>query len=198
MTTDTGFAPNPFHGITTLATCKWQIRKIKKIIENENLYLAGFTSKKLCNEEVGSERLIYIMKVTEKLLFKDYFIDPRFNCKKPSLENESLITRVGDNIYEPTEHPEVFIQLENYQHDCGNMEEDLKGEYVLISDYFYYFGLGAIAIDNLGINIPRYQTGHGVKTENCEKLLDYLRKYFTNNIIINSPHKWNENEPYTQ
>lgn len=197
MTHDTGFAPNPFHGIMTLANCKWQIRKIKDPKKDKNLYIAGFTSKELCNDEVGKERLIYIMKVTEKLTYKEYFSDPRFQCKIPSKDSNSLISKAGDNIYEPANVPSGFVQLENCNHDCGNMEDDLKGEFILISNDFYYFGCGAIPVDNFGIHIPRVQARHGVKSMNCKPLLDYLqeRKY-QKNIAIHPPHKWKANEPY--
>jgi hypothetical protein len=43
MTHDTGFAPNPFHGACTLATCKPQIRLHKRVGD----WIAGFTSKRL-------------------------------------------------------------------------------------------------------------------------------------------------------
>lgn len=52
MTDDTGFAPNPFFGILTLATCKPGIRLTKKVGD----YIAGFTSERLCKDLPGNER----------------------------------------------------------------------------------------------------------------------------------------------
>ena len=197
MTHDTGFAPNPFHGFMTLANCKWQIRKIKNPEKDKNLYIAGFTSKFLCGETVGEERLIYIMKVTEKLTYKDYFTDPRFQCKIPPRNSNNLIAKAGDNIYKPANTSSGFVQLENCNHNCGSMEDDLKGKYVLISNDFYYFGCGAIPVDNLGINIPRVQAGHDVKSANCKTLLDYLeQRNYQKNIAIHPPHTWKTNEPF--
>lgn len=197
MTNDTGFAPNPFHGIMTLANCKPQIRKIKDPQKDKNLYIAGFTSKKLCNEKVGEERLVFIMKVSEKLSYEKYFSDSRFQCKKPN-NGKSLINRAGDNIYKPdVNEPFGFKQLDNCNHNLGKRENDLSGKYVLISNDFYYFGSGALPVDGYGLNIPRVQAGHGVKSEDFQALLDYLkRSNFPKNTAIYPPHRWKEGEPY--
>ncbi len=80
MKDDTGFAPNPFYGVITLATCKSGMRNSKAPGD----YVAGFTSSALCGDKVGQERLVYIMKVTDKMDFATYFNHPKFQCKKPS------------------------------------------------------------------------------------------------------------------
>jgi Nucleotide modification associated domain 2 len=54
MTNDSGFAPNPFWGRLTLATCKPEIRKAKRVGD----WIAGFTSRELCRDPIGSERLV--------------------------------------------------------------------------------------------------------------------------------------------
>ena len=77
MTDDTGFAPNPFWGCMTLATCKPQIRQCK----GPGDWLAGFTSGELCDDPVGRERLVFLMKVDDKTMLADYFRDERFRSK---------------------------------------------------------------------------------------------------------------------
>ena len=72
MTDDTGFAPNPFWGELTLATCKAKIRYSKE----KGDWIAGFTSDYLCGDPVGREKLVYLMKVEDKLPFKEYFFQP--------------------------------------------------------------------------------------------------------------------------
>ena len=57
----------PFFGVMALATCKHKIRESKKIGD----WIAGFTSKQLCGDPVGQERLIYLMQVTEKMAIAD-------------------------------------------------------------------------------------------------------------------------------
>jgi hypothetical protein len=68
MTHDSGFAPNPFFGVLTLATCKSGMRRTKKV----GTWIAGFTSKELCGDPVGEERLIYLTQIEEKLSLGDY------------------------------------------------------------------------------------------------------------------------------
>jgi hypothetical protein len=75
LTHDTGFAPNPFFGILTLATCKPCIRKSKE----EGDWIAGFTSQQLCGDLAGEEKLVYLMEVNEKIPFSRYFLDPDIN-----------------------------------------------------------------------------------------------------------------------
>ena len=195
MTHDSGFAPNPFHGIMTLATCKWMMREKKDPLADTNLYIAGFTSQKLCGDKVGEERLVYVMKVMEKLTYQEYYEDTRFQCKKPS--NENSISKAGDNIYHLQNGK--YIQDANANHDdCGDMIDDLKSQYVLLSNEFYYFGIGAIPVDNFRIRVPQLQAGHGVENNNFQSLLIYLEQNYQRNIPLNPPHKWPINEPFQQ
>jgi hypothetical protein len=197
MTHDTGFAPNPFHGVLTLANCKPQIR-LKKHVGD---YIAGFTSKRLIGDKVGEERLVYIMKVTKKLSYAEYFNDKHFQNKIPSESN--LIAKAGDNIYKPAPgEKRGFIQLTNpYHNNKENMDHDLGGKFVLLSNEFFYFGGGAIPIykSKFNIKIPRVQSGSGVKTDNkteIENLWQFLLENYKQNIAIYPPHSWKENEPF--
>lgn len=193
MTNDSGFAPNPFHGFLTLATCKPYIRLNTK----EDDYVAGFTSKSLCGHEVGQERLIFLMKVTEKLTIEQYYNDSRFQCKIPS-ESVNIIPRVGDNIYKPDKQGD-FTNISKDSHkgkeENAHKLRDLSGKYVLISEEFYYFGSGAINVDNCGIKKPKVQSGYGVKSPDIAELLEYL-KAFKVNTVLHEPHKWKPNEPF--
>jgi hypothetical protein len=138
ITSDDGFAPNPFHGYCTLATCKPIIRRKAK----RNDWVIGTGSVK----NVGNDCMIYAMKVTEKLSLEDYAEDERFATKIPG---DGAKRRVGDNIYFrdrngitrqrfPSGHS---IDRENPE----TKEHDLNGKNVLISrsESFYYFGENA-------------------------------------------------------
>ncbi|WP_127132492.1 hypothetical protein [Pseudoflavitalea rhizosphaerae] len=190
MTHDTGFAPNPFHGVLSLATCKPLIR-LKKHVGD---YIAGFTSKELCQEKPGQERLIFIMKVTEKIPYDIYWNDPRFAMKKPGRNSD--IELKGDNIYKPlqgfTESAiTTYEQVPNYYHGNREKKVDLNGKYVLLSNEFFYLGSGAIPIDRFNIKVPRYHTPHGFITnsENTVKsLLGYLQDHFPKNVPVHTPH----------
>lgn len=72
MTHDTGFAPNPYHGVLTLATCKPLIRKYAK----EGYWISGWTGNAVHNKQGkidknGAGRLIYLAKVSEKFVLKN-------------------------------------------------------------------------------------------------------------------------------
>lgn len=192
MTDDTGFAPNPFWRVLTLATCKFEIRLTKEIGD----WIAGFTSNKLCSKKkhgkklcdhpalVGEEKLIYLMQVEEKINFADYFRDPRFASKIPKKDETQCIYRTGDNIYKPKcpipFNCDDFEQLCNPNHNESHKEDDLRGKFVLVSKKFYYFGKGAIAIHrNLRPKIPRCCAKGGWQTHDQTLAQNFI------NFIVN-------------
>lgn len=87
---DFAFAPNPFYGVCTLATCKPKIRAAAAIGD----WVMATGSK--ANKRDGY--VVYAMNVDEILTFDEYWKDPRFRQKRPLL-NGSLKQRYGDNIY---------------------------------------------------------------------------------------------------
>ena len=92
---DFGFAPNPFHGYCSLATCKPGIRKVAQIGD----WVMGVGGGRL----QATGRCIYLMKVSEILNFDKYWSDKRFRVKKP-VRNGSPVMMVGDNIYHRDAH----------------------------------------------------------------------------------------------
>jgi len=147
ITHDTGFAPNPFHGICTLACCKPRIRKDigERFNKGENnsieFWVVGISSM---NRKKDGHKLVYMMKVTDKKTFKEYWEGTKgknYKMKKPNYENKD-----GDNIYEPLkENPIDYSDVKqsektNYHKEKEEINKDLRGKYVLISDDYYYFG----------------------------------------------------------
>lgn len=139
---DWGFAPNPFHGTLTLATCKADIRGCRKL--NVGDWVVGLGSVSMNN--LG--KLIYAMKVEEILTFDQYYNDPRFQCKKP-VRTGSIVQMYGDNVYhtDNSEHPERrFIQdacahsHKDWSFYQEHYDRDTKSDKVLLSKTFYYFG----------------------------------------------------------
>ncbi len=111
MTHDTGFAPNPFHGTLTLATCKPGIRRTKGRLGNDD-WVAGFASQQLVDQsrangaEIKLYGLIYLMQVGQVMPFDQYFDAPEFQIKKPPYEInklQNLAADFGDNIYSRNE-----------------------------------------------------------------------------------------------
>lgn len=75
---DYGFAPNPFNGFLTLATCKGFVRKNKNLDIDD--WVIGLGSVAMHN----LNHLIFAMQVEEKLTFDQYWNDQRFDVKKQS------------------------------------------------------------------------------------------------------------------
>lgn len=190
LTNDSGFAPNPFFETLTLATCKPQMRRSKRVGD----WIAGFTSKALCGDEVGQERLIYLMQVTDKIRMADYFSHPDFQDKIPNLSREEFVYQAGDNIYKPMAND--FIQLENRNHVAHDKIRDLSGGFVLVSTKFYYFGENPLVIpDHLRPKVPPGPTAHGSSTPDPEA--SAFIKFVTENFEVgvhHAPHKWPHND----
>jgi len=133
---DYGFAPNPFGGWCTLATCKPKIRSSAKVGD----WVVGTGAKTKYN--LGG-RLIYAMQVHEILDFDTYWSDPRFLCKRPVL-NGSLKQVYGDNIYHT--RGKRWVQEDSHHSEEGgrpnrrNIARDTSANRLLISRRFIYFG----------------------------------------------------------
>jgi hypothetical protein len=136
---DYGFAPNPFWGFMTLATCKGQIRRSNSLHVGD--WIVGFGSVAMGN--LG--RMIFAMKVEEIITFDEYWKDVRFECKKPVL-NGMLVQLYGDNVYHTDPISGRVIQEKcAHTNEDGSANEkhlnrDSAGKNVLISRTFYYFG----------------------------------------------------------
>lgn len=136
---DFGFAPNPFYGYCTLATCKPQIRSSASISD----WVVGTGAKGGYNL-VGY--LIYAMKVDEVMDFDSYWNDRRFLSKRPSM-NGSLKQLYGDNIYHQLDgqwiQADSHHSLDNGQPNTNNINRDTRVNRLLISRKFVYYGNAA-------------------------------------------------------
>jgi hypothetical protein len=203
LTCDAGFAPNPFWGCLTLATCKPGIRRAK----NVGAWIAGFTSGVLCRDAVGKEKLIYLMQVTEKLRIADYFRSPRFARKiPPPISGGEYVLSVGDNIYEPIrDNPTAasgFKQVWNQSHWDGAgactpkplKEHDVSGQFVLVSTLYAYFGRDALMIPSqFRPNIPRGQSSQGAATHDAVRVhafVEYVFRSAGRRHVVAAPHSW--------
>jgi hypothetical protein len=134
---DYGFAPNPFYGVCTLATCKPGIRKVAAIGD----LVLGTGSR----TEKRHKKAVYAMRVTAAMSFEQYWADPRFQRKKPNLRG-SKKQAFGDNIY-TRESPNAPWQQANSHHSLQdgspnplNIKADTGTNRVLVSDDFVYWG----------------------------------------------------------
>lgn len=136
---DSGFAPNPFYGYCTLATCKPAIRESAQIGD----WIVGSGS---ADRKIGrGGRLVYAMRVTETMSFDAYDADPRFVRKKPARYG-SRRQSCGDNIYyrETTNSPwhqrDSFHSRPDGTSEPRHIARDTGTNRVLISDQYVYFG----------------------------------------------------------
>ena len=116
---DAGFAPNPFFGYCTLATCKPRIRNVARCGD----WIVGTGSHTKSVRRGGY--LVYAMRVTEVLSTPTYWSDSRFQHKKPNIDHGWLrVAASGDNIYKF--HQNTWRQLPSYHsHEDGTQNEEL-------------------------------------------------------------------------
>lgn len=134
---DFGFAPNPFFGICTLATCKPRIRGTAQIGD----WVVGTGSKRRGREKY----VVYFMRVTGAMTFEEYWADPRFQAKKPNLRG-SKKQAFGDNIYSRDSDTGLWCQADSHHSlndgspNISNVVADTGTDRVLFSDEFAYWG----------------------------------------------------------
>lgn len=135
MTHDEGFAPNPFFGFLSLATCKPQIRNIAQPGD----WVAGWGARFLCGRGRNHESLVYLAQVKEVMTMADYWtahLEKR--VPKAFLGRTDEPQCLGDNIYQPNGQ-NGYIQQLNNNHYIYDAPRDLRSKNVILCDTFYYF-----------------------------------------------------------
>jgi hypothetical protein len=190
---DGGFAPNPFFGHCTLACCKAGIRRKAK----KGDWIVGLTPK----AKGKGNKIVYFMEVEEILPFDEYWGAARFKVKRPRMD-AGIVEKNGDNIYQPSkEYGDGFHQLPSVHSEpkFGKTEnlktkkKDLKGERVLVSRNFAYFGSEALrlprALDGLKIGVG-YRCHFSTNVQ--EAFRHFVGKQKLG--VHGSPHLWPEND----
>jgi len=183
---DFGFAPNPFHGICTLATCKPRIRSAARVGD----WVVGMGGGRLR----ATGRCIFAMHVTNRISFDDYWNDPQFQDKKP-IRNGSLVMLVGDNIYH--RQGVNWVQADSHHSnsdgttDLTNVANDTSSNSVLLSNDFYYFGRSAPLVPREILDGIDYQNGRNHRKillpDPGSLLVSWLKSNFTSNRVIDDP-----------
>lgn len=196
MTHDNGFAPNPFHGHLTLATCKPQVRRARVVGE----WVAGFASKELVKRslngglQIPHHGLVYLMCVGEVMPLDQYFRDPRFKAKRPSTNRGGQVERCGDNIYFRGKDG-LFRQRRNNNHGEDFTAHDTGGKNALIASEFYYFGRKCFVPDGgwerlLGSSLSPART-FACPSEFVERVLDHFAAKRIKGGMSGYPCDWN-------
>ncbi|HTF68409.1 MAG TPA: hypothetical protein VK638_37600 [Edaphobacter sp.] len=168
---DFGFAPNPFHGVCTLATCKPAIRK--------NACVGDYVVGTGCAKRNRQGYLVYFMLISETITFDQYWTDQRYQVKKPNLRS-SIIYAFGDNIYHRAERGKWVQEKSVHSYENGrsnpvNIRTDTKSDRVLIATDFLYFG-------RAGPEIPE-QFRKTKEQDICGKR--YYRKNLSPDLVAN-------------
>lgn len=178
---DFGFAPNPFHGACTLATCKPRIRNPARIGD----WVVGMGGTRL----KATGRCIFAMEVTDKVTFDEYWAAQAYRDKRP-VRNGSLKMLVGDNIY----HKEngEWVQADSHHSlDDGspnplNIRADTQSNAVLISHHFYYFGRAAPLVPDAVMSRLGYTNGRNHRTfpmADMEEFMAVLKKFPADQVL---------------
>ncbi len=134
---DFAFAPNPFFGFCTLATCKPDIRRTAPV--------GSFIVGTGCAARKRRGQLVYYMKVSESLTFDAYWSDVRFYMKRPFLRGNRM-RAFGDNIYHRNPVGDAWLQESSYHSlhsgkaNPVNVKTDTRTNRVLVGTEFAYWG----------------------------------------------------------
>ncbi|MBI3664847.1 MAG: hypothetical protein HY236_01245 [Acidobacteria bacterium] len=140
---DTGRALNPYFGVCTLRGCKFRCspgkpRNVEELARVGD-WVIGTGGANL-QKSAGHGKLIYAMRVDEKLTREEYYADPRFAKKR--LENSPQ----GNN-------KRPVNNFERYE------------QFALISRHFYYFGANAIDIPEKFLKLGLEKKGPGFRCD---------------------------------
>lgn len=158
---DSGFAPNPFYGYCTLATCKPRIRAGAQVGD----WIVGSGSKAAHAGQAG--RLVYAMRVNEALTWDQYSADPRFRSKQPFRRGSRKQT-CGDNIYfrlipgSPWQQRDSFHSRADGSADPDHVKRDTGVDRVLVSQEYVYMGGEGPLLPDLQDNEGRSLCKHGI------------------------------------
>jgi hypothetical protein len=186
---DFGFAPNPFHGSCTLATCMPRIRAKAQLDD----WVVGMGGSRL----KATGRCVYAMRVTQTLSFNEYWVSEAYFDKRP-VRNGSNIMMVGDNIYHRDHPRDAWKQLDSHHSNPDgtpnplNIKKDTSADRVLISRDYFYFGKAAPAVTPRLLKALGYKNGIGHRVFEDSRCKDFLQWLFTDykaarNILAGDP-----------
>lgn len=142
MTYDTGLAPNPFHGVCTLAVCTPNHVRANLKANDYIIGVAGVRLRQKLNLPSDSRRIIYAMKIDEIKDLNSYYDSPDYKSKIPKLHG-SKIEKCGDNFYKFF-NEKLTHTGETTAHVGSDINrQDCNGNRVFIGKNFTYFGSSA-------------------------------------------------------
>ncbi len=169
---DNGYGPNPYFRFCTLCGCKF--RGGKNIVQlakvGDWVVGTGGASKK----SAGHGKLVYAMRVDEKLTRWEYFTDSRFERKKRGGKTATYEQTRGDN-QDPRKDGENDFWCEAPQ-----LSDRKFKQFVLVSKHFYYFGAEAKKMDDIPKEFHLEKRGPGFRSDfdpaDIRRFLEWLKK----------------------
>jgi hypothetical protein len=195
---DFGFAPNPFHGFCSLATCKPRIRNAARIGD----WVIGVGGTAL----QATGKCLFAMKVTKKISYNEYFSGSEYKDKKP-VRHGSKKMMVGDNIY--YHDPQTNLWHQSHSHHSNedgslniyNRDRDTQSSYVLLSKHFFYFGRKALEIPQQLFGDINYKNGRNHRTysfEEASKLITWIIEENKGNLnlVLSDPFNFDQSQAH--
>lgn len=175
ITRDFGFAPNPFGGICSLATCKPQIRERAMVGD----WITGFGGKRTRS----ARKLVYLMRVDNTCDYDTYWSLPEYFKKRPGFYGK-YEDCYGDNIYHHDECGNWIQEDSHHSYENGmneiNLNHDTNTNRVLISRAFWYFGDEAVLVpESLDMFIAKSRGYCVFNEEKCQRLVNWVEKTYS-------------------
>src|ERR1700693_87146 len=191
---DFGFAPNPFHGFCTLATCMPRIRSKAQVDD----WVVGMGGSRL----KATGHCVYAMRVTETLSFNEYWAGKAYFDKRP-VRNGSSVMMVGDNIYHRDRAGDPWQQFDSHHSNTDgtpnplNINRDTSVNRVLVSHDFFYFGETAPSVAAGVLQGLGYKNGIGHRVFDRSQCITLLQWLFTDykasrNILAGDPFDFDQ------
>lgn len=179
---DGGSAPNPFHGICTLAICKPAIRRVAK----EGDVIVGLA----CGSDEA--RIIYCMVVDKSVTWSEYIKGCKLgNIAGIELGSYDLKKKIpkhsndqGDCIWKSTDN--YLKPLDSWSGHDGEYDfkrDVVNGENVLIGTTFWYFGKGEEYSVALPIGLKKIIPGRGHRSNANDRYRDDFVKFFNDELL---------------
>ncbi|PZQ94202.1 MAG: hypothetical protein DI539_31200 [Flavobacterium psychrophilum] len=155
-----------------MVICKPIIRRNAQVGD----WIVGTGSKNVRQADGGNKdlsgKLVYAMKVTQKMTMVEYdsFCRESLPDKIPFNDLVDWRREVGDCIYDFTNANNPVIR--EGVHDENNCDRDLSGTNALLSSHFYYFGDNVVDLPAYLLPIVMQTQGHKV-TESA----DIIKKF---------------------
>ena len=191
---DYGFAPNPFGGVCSLATCKPKIRKHAAIGD----WIAGFGGT---NTSIA-QKMVFLMRVENTYTFDEYWNDPDYFFKRPFFGGKYQAC-YGDNIYHHSKDDRWIQENSHHSYEGGvvnmnNLLHDTKTDRVLLSKTFWYFGDKAITLPSEFSSAIASGRGHRkIERDKCAEVVDWVAKRYEAGLR-GLPYSWTNQRKFVR